>query len=889
MFQFLHWRAAVRRKRFEAEMTDELAFHQQSRAEDLIRSGLSPQEAERRARLEFGSKERYRAECRDSHRLHWLDEWSRNTRYALRNLIHSPLYSLTGIASLALGLAAVSVTFAVVDTILLRPLPFAQSDRIVTISQKIPFLGSSPSVVTADEFQRWQMTGLFKSAALIDSAQYTLERLGHPERIYGASVTPDFFRVFGLQPVIGRGFSASDAAEDRSNVIVLSHRLWTRAFEGDPRVVGRTIHLSGAPWTVIGVMPTGFEFPRLADVSQIMNWAPKQSEFWIPFAITPKIVEEGNFNYYALGRLGNGVTTDRAAAQLLPIAVRLFKEKEAKYPQYKDLIERTLGSLAVYVTPLRDTMAWGVREPLWMVLAAVGLLLVLFNLGNLLLTRNANRVHEFVIRQALGASRWQLFRQSLFEQGALVGLASVAAAFLTLGIIHMLRVVASSQLPRRYELRFSLPDILLLTLVSLLTALIFGGLSQLLVSEALLTGGLKSQSRTSTGDRRTTRLRSILISAEVAVSTVLLVGAGLLITSLREVMREQPGFNPKDVLTVEVSFNPKNTEKPEQRIHHIRELASGFSALPGVLSASVVSRLPLTGDNEIHDVRATGKPIPQTPENVSAEYRVVGSAYFRTMQIPLIAGREFRPNDPANFAVIDQKMASRLWPGDNAIGRQFTDGDNPALTVIGVVGDVHNASLEKPPMMQFYRLPTSHPYYASTFVIRTAYEPESLIPLVQKTVWRWDSSEPVTHAQTMEHLFGAVTLQRRLGTGLLSGFACAALFLSALGLFGVASLSAARRTREFGVRLAVGATASHIVRLELARTATLVGIGLVLGLLASLAAARAMAGLLFRVSPWDMGVFAATSLVLLASALLAAGLPARRAGHTDPAIALRAE
>ena len=783
------------------------------------------------------------------------------------------------------------VTFAVVDTILLRPLPFAESDRIVTISQKIPFLGSSPTVVTADEFQRWQQTGLFESAALIDTAQYTLDRQGHPERIYGAMVTPDFFRVFGLQPIAGRGFFTQDALDGRSNVIVLSHRLWARDFGSDPSVIGRTVHLSGAPLTVIGVMPPAFGFPRLADVSQIMNWAPEQAEFWIPFVITPKTVEEGNFNYYALGRLRNGVTTKRAAAELLPIAVHLFKEKEIKYPQYKSVIERMLGSLIVYVTPLRDTMAWGVRDVLWMILAAVALLFVLvwFNLGNLLLTRNVNRLREYTVRQALGASRWQLFRQSLFEQGALVGLASALAGVLILWAIHILRAVAADKLPRLYDLRFSLPDLTLLVGVTFLTAVIFGALSQLLISEGLLAFGLASQGRTATSDRRTNRLRFGFIAAEVAASAVLLVAAGLLLKSFRNVMLEQPGFNPRNVLTVEVSFNPKNTDKPEKRIQHIRELIDGLTASPGVTSASVVNRLPLTGDNEIHDVRAFGKPIPQTAENVSAEYRVIDAAYFRAMQIPQVAGREFKPDDPAKFAVINQKMASRLWPRESPLGKQFADGDNPPLTVIGVVGNVHNASLEKPEMMQFYRLVTASPYYVDTFVIRAAYDPESLIPLVQKTIWRFDASEPVTHAQTMEHLLEAVTLQRRFETELLSAFAAAALFFSGLGLFGVASLSASRRAREFGIRLALGGTRGQIVRLELTRTAAMVAVGLGLGLLASVAVARAMASLLYRVTPWSGEIFVVAALVLVASALLAGWLPARRAAWIDPARALRIE
>jgi putative ABC transport system permease protein len=889
MLRFPHWRSFFQRQKFEEEMSHEFAFHLQARTEDLIRSGVAPLEAERRARLEFGGKQRYRAECRESHGVHWLDEMTRNLTYALRNLRKAPLFALAEIIPLALGLAAVGVTFAVVNTVLLRPLPFSKSDRIVTISQKVPIIRSSPTVVTADEFQRWQRSGMFESAALIDTTEYTLQGQGRPERIYGATVTPDFFRVFDVHPIMGRGLSADDVADGHSNVIVLSHQLWARHFGSDRSVIGKPIHLSGMPMTVIGVMPAGFDFPRLADVSAIMNWAPEQAEFWTPFVITPKIIEDGNFNYYALGRLREGVTTGRAAAQLLATAVHLFKEQEIKYPQYQGMIEQMLSALVIYVTPLRDTMAVEIRDVLWMLLAAVTLLLVLvlFNLGNLLLTRNAHRLREYTVRQALGASRWQLFRQSFLEQAVLVGLASAGAAVLMAGGIQIVRAAGANQLPRLYELRFSFMDFAVLLAAAFFTAIVFGALSQMLISERVLAFGLNSQGRTSTSDRHTSHLRFVLLAAEIAFSLVLLVAAGLLMKSFRNVMQVQTGFNPQHVLTVKVPFNPRKTDKPEKRLQHIRELIHRLDGLPGATSASLVSRLPLTGENEIHTVRALGRPLPQQVGSISAEYRVIDAAYFHTMQIPLMAGRQFRADDPSTFAVINEKMATRLWPGEDSIGKQFTDGDNPPVKVIGVVGDVHNGPLEKPETMQFYRLISAAPYYADTFVIRSTYEPERLIPAVQQAIWQLDASEPVTHAQSMQHLLEAVTLQRRFAAGLLSSFAVVALFLSAIGLFSVASLSAARRTREFGIRLAIGATGGEIARLELARTARIVMAGLGLGLLISITVARTMAGLLYRVTPWSGEIFAAATVVLIASALLAGWLPARRAARIDPATALR--
>ncbi len=888
--RFLHWRSLFHRSRFESNMADEFAFHLQARTGDLIRSGMVPAEAERRARIEFGAGERYRAECRESHRVHWLDEGERSIRYALRNLRQSSLSSSIAILSLALGLAAVGVMFAVVDTVLLRPLPFPDSSRIAVISQKVPFLSSSPTVVTADEFQAWQKSGLFHSLALVDAAEFTLDTRGHPERIYGATVTPDFFRVFQIQPILGRGFTNSDAAREPANVLLLSHQLWASRFGSDRNIIGAAVHLNGRVLTVIGVMPAGFNFPRRTDVSSIMNWAPNQAEFWIPFVITPQIVEQGNFNYYAIGRLRDNVTFPQAAAQLLSPARYLFKDKAVKYPQYKALIEQMLGLLTIYVTPLRETMSWGFDRQLWMLLAAVAVLLalVLFNLGSLLLTRNAQRAREYAVRQALGASRWQLLRQSVFEQMVLIGVAWLVASALEWWGISLVRAIAANRVPRLYELQFHWTGIALLLAIAFLTSLIFGSLSQLLLSKTPFTSGLVSQSRSTTADRNSHRLRSVLVTAEIAGSVILLVVAGLLGESFANVTHQQPGFNPHHVLSVEVPFTYTATDPAERRAQHIRILIERLRQLPGVQSASIINRLPLAGDNEIHDVRALGKPLPRLAEDISAEYRVIDAGLFRTLQIRLLKGREFRPDDPVSFAIVNKRMAHRLWPGEDPIGQHFTD-DNSILQVIGVVDDVHYGSLEKPPMMQFYRLITADPYYADIFVLRSTQDPDSLVPLVQKTVWRLNSSEPVTHLQTMDRLLQSVTLQRRFTTELLGSFAAIASFLAALGLFSVASLSVARRTREFGIRLAIGATANQILRLEMLRTATLVSVGLALGLSLSMLVTRTLAGLLYGVKPWNGTVFALAASVLIASALLATWLPAQRAARTDPATALRTE
>ncbi len=643
--------------------------------------------------------------------------------------------------------------------------------------------------------------------------------------------------------------------------------------------------------TVIGVMPPRFEFPRLADVRMLMSWAPEQTEFWVPLTVTQKMIESGNFNYYVVGRLRAGVPPRRAAAQFRTEAVELFRQAEVREPAYREAIEQMLPNFRVQVTPLRESMGQEIRGVLWMLLAAVALLLtlVLFNLGNLLLTRNAQRLNEYTIRQALGASRWQLFRASLTEQIIVVSSASALSWLLISWGTHTVQSIAANRLPRLYQLGFDWQTLAVLLGLALLTAIVFGAMPLLLLHGSTMGRFLHAEGRTATGDRRASRLKSVLMVAEIAVSVVLLVGAGLLLQSLVNVMRVNPGFDPHNVLTATVSFNAHKHDTPERELQHTRELLERLRAVPGVESASVVNRLPLTGETELHSIQAVGKPVNKSPDAGSAEYRVVDADYFRTMRIPLVRGRFLRPDDPPKFAMINHRMAQLLWPGEDPIGKRFAEGDNPPYTIIGVAGDVHGGALESQPRMQFYRLITANPDWAETFVMRCAVDPLSLIPEVQKTVWSLDASEPVTHAQTMDRLLSSATLERRFETVVVGGFAVLALFLSVIGLFGVLSLAVARRIRELGIRMALGATQSRILKLELSRAFAIAAAGLCIGLALTLVVARSMSALVYGVSVWNLRIYAISVAVLAISAFMAAWFPARRATRIDPATALRHE
>jgi putative ABC transport system permease protein len=878
-----------RRSLTEKHLDAELQYHLDQQTADYIAAGMKPEEARRRARLEFGGIDEIKEECRDEGSARVVETLMQDLRHGLRQLRRNPGFTAVAVLTLALGLAAVSTIFAVVETVLLRPLDYPHPERIFTISQAMPGLGSGPSVVTLHEFQRWEKTGLFEHAAAMGTVEHTLLGSAHPERLLGMRVTPDFFRVFGAQPFVGRGFVAGDATPGHDNVIVLSYRLWRSSFGGDPSVVGKSVRMSEGPMTVIGVMPPRFDFPRLADVRKIMFWAPEQPDFWTPLAIIERLIEEDDSNYYMLGRLRDGVTPQSASGQFRAGAIQIFRDEEVKEPSDRSELEQIIASLAVYVVPLQDTMAWGVRETLWMLLAAVGLLLalVLFNLGNLLLTRNTNRFREFVVREALGATHWQLFRQSFMEQILLV----VGAAAISLGLaewgVSAIRAVAGERLPRLYGLSIDMRVTVLLAVLSFLIATVFGALPLLVVRNSRLSSALQSEGRSLTGDRRTNRMKSSLMVLQIAVSMVLLIGAGLLIQSFTNVMRVKPGFDPHNLLNITVSLDPKTNRDPAKHLAHLHELLRAFRSIPGVESAAVVNHVPLTGEVDIHDPQAVGRSSSGVREG--GEYRVVDASYFRTMRIPLVEGREFREDEPVGFAIINREMASHLWPGEDALGKQFRDGGGPPVSVIGIVGDIHDGSLESRPRMQFYLPLAADSWSGECFMIRTRIDPAAILPAAQQTVWRLDPEAPVSHPQTMERLLESVTLDRRFETGLVAGFAAAALLLAIVGLFSIASLSIARRTREFGVRMALGAQATDLLGLELGRTLTIVVAGLACGLAASLALAKAVAGFLYGVTPWSPAVYVAAVVALIVPAFVAAWIPARRATKVDPMVALRYE
>lgn len=809
-------------------------------------------------------------------------------RYAFRAMARNPGFAAAATLTLAVGLASATVMFSVVNTVLLRPLPFHDSQRILCISRTIPFFGPGRQPVTLDEYLRWRKTGLFNHIAALTTEEFTLLGAGTPERVAGMGVTPDFFRVFDMRPAIGRDFRADDNAGNAKPVVMLSHELWAGKFHSDPDIIGKAIHLGDDLRVVVGVMPRGFEFPRHADIAAAMDWAPQETEFWIPLQFTEKEVQEHNFNYLVLARLAPGVSRIRVKEELQAITHQVFEKMAKAQPQFADLIREQLPLITVNAEPLQQTITSEVGLAIWILFAAVGVLVLLVyaNVASLFLTRNAGRMREFAIRQALGASDWQIFRQTLIESGVFTAFAAGLGLLVALWCIGAARMLGGSRVPRLYELSLDYRVVLWLVLLAIVASVLFGAVPWLVRMRTQFAARMQEQGRTATGGRAEQRLRRSLVSGEIALTVVLLVSAALLVASLRHVFESNPGFDPTHLLTADIGLGWNRFPDRQRRYQHFEQLLSALRQLPDVESAGMASGVPLTREVDIHTLTAIGS---LAGTSIHAELRGADPEYLRTMRIPLVRGRWFRESDGETVAVISDNLARRFWPGWDPIGRQFRDGDNTPLTVIGVVGPVRNAALDREPTFQFYRPAAVDEERQMDFFVRTRTPPAGAIPEMVQAIHQIDPEQPVAHTRTMEQVIAVTTLPRRFETLLLGSFAAAALFLSALGVFGVLSLSVTRRRRELGIRLALGATTDALSRLVLGEGMKLLLLGGAAGLALSIFSERFLRSLIYGVSTSDPLAYAATVAVLAASALLACWIPARRAARADPADVLRDE
>ena len=806
-----------------------------------------------------------------------------DVRYGARMMTKNPGFSLVAIVALALGIGANSAIFSVINAVLLRPLPFAEPERLVTVGNTDLKQGTNEFFLTWPDFADYRaMNQSFQTLAGFDERDVTLTGTGEAARLHGAMVTSDLFPMLGVGPQIGRAFTAEEE-KPGTHVVLLSHGLWQRRFNADPNVVGRAVGINGRSYTVAGVMPAGFAFPLGAE----------PVELWINAGVdgeggAPLMKQRGNHYLEVLGRLKPGVTLAQAQAEIGRIAANLGQ-------QYPDT-NSAFGGIAV---PFYQRVTGDARLALLVLLGAVGcvLLIACANVANLLLARASARRREIAIRAALGAGRGRVVRQLLTESVLLSLCGGVAGMMLALWGTEVLLAMVPKGLPRAAEASLDGRVLGFTLLISLLTGMLFGLAPAWQSLRTDLNDTLREGGRG--GDGRGSRVRSALIVSEVAVAFLLLVCAGLLINSFWRLRQVNPGFDPKSVLSFRVSLPGTQYDKPEKVEAFYQQLSSRIQAMPGVVSVSGINPLPLSGNNAGVGFAIEGQPTdPGRPFPYDTYLRVIRPDYFQTMKIQLVAGRDFNERDKLEStpaAIINESLAKRYFPNQNPLGRRI----NPSFGVdgrgvlwreiVGVVKDVHHASLSEDSDAEVYVAHTQAPWNTITVVARTSINPSSLIQSVRNEVRSLNPDLPVYDIRTLEDRISLTVAQPRFQMLLLTIFAGIALLLTAVGLYGVLAYNVAQRTQEIGIRMALGASAGKVRAMVVRQGMTLALAGIGLGLIASFAATRLLASLLFGVTATDPLTFALIGLAMLLIALAACWIPARRATKVDPMIALRYE
>jgi putative ABC transport system permease protein len=794
-------------------------------------------------------------------------------RFGWRTLWRRPGFTAVAVLTLALGIGANTAIFSVVNAVLLRPLPYEGSEWLVVLTEESR---QNPSMfISYPNFLDWkERSRSFEALAVHRQQAFILTGGEEPERLDGRQVSADFFNVFGVRPELGRAFLGEEDRPGGRPVAVLSHGLWERRFGGGPGVVGGTITLDGRPFTVVGVLPEGFRAAGEADVFvPFGQWSGQPG--WMNRDVRP--------GGRAVGRLKTGTSIESARAEMRAITAGL----EAQHP-------RTNTGVGVRLVPLYESVVGDTRPALLMLLGAVALLLLIAcaNIANLLLARAASRRQEFAVRAALGASRWRLARQLLTESVVLALLGGGLGLLLALWGVDLLSASGAGNLPRATEIGVDARVVAFTALVTLLTGVAFGLVPALQNSAAVPGSALKAAGRgaSASGGRR---LSGALIIAETALALVLLVGAGLLVKSFARLQEVDPGFDHENVLTMRVPLPRARYAKDEQVAEFYRALLERVRSLPGVESAAVANELPFTGRGWPVEVEAADRPVPPAGQSPVADWGIVSPEYFRTMGIPLIRGRALAESDTAaarRVVVVDEEVARHFWPGGEAVGQRLRVVGPDPFEVVGVARRVRNYGLDADSRMRVYVPAAQTPMHMMNLAVRASGpDAEGLAKAVAGEVRALDSGQPVYGVRTMERIVSESLAPRRFNMALVALFAAGALLLASIGIYGVIAYTVARRTREIGIRVALGARRGDVLRLVLGQgmRPALAGVGL--GLAASLALTRLMSSLLYGVSATDPVTFAAVSGLLVVVALLACYFPARRATKVDPAVALRYE
>ena len=866
-------RALFRRKWVEMELDDELRFHLERQVEKYAESGLSREEAQRRARVEFGGVELAKEECRDARGVSFIETVLQDLRYGVRTLGRNPGFTAVAILTLALGIGANTAVFTVVNGVLLRPMPFPEPERLVLVSltpRGGPF-GWQPGVSDRDYLAFREQDQVFERISSFTSrATANLTGAGDPVQIPAAYVTADFFATLRANPAIGRGFLTEEDEPGRDNVVVISNELWKERFGGDPEILGKTVKLDGISRMVVGVMPSGFAFPN--------------AKVWMPLKI--RIDEHNSFTRPVVGRLKPGVTPQQAQAELETFADRRplgpGETKRDRVPQ---------------IVPLKDLLVTNIRLSLLVFAGAVAfvLLIACANVASLFLARATGRGHEIALRSTLGAGRWRLVRQLLTESTLLSLMGGVCGILIAFWSVPALLALApAGKVPRMEMIRMDGWVLAYTFGISVITGIVFGLAPALQAARREARETLSQAGRSVTGGHE--KLRGALTVSEIALALVLLTGASLMLKSFLRLRAVNPGFSPHSVMTITVDLPDSVYRTPSQmRAFHARTLDE-LSRLPGVSASGAVSLLPLGEFLTMGTFSVEGS---QRPPGFMVVKPCISPGYFKAMGMPLLSGREFTKADnetALGVVVVSQSVARTLWPGQDPIGKRISMEDEPKpedwLTVVGVVDDVKQRGLAKgsdPAIYQPY-LQISSPFFLGhmTFVVKTVSSPESIAAGIRTILRSVDKNQPISIA-SMDTLIAATTAESRFQARLLAAFAMVSLVLTIVGIYGVLAYSVAQRTREIGVRMALGAQGRDVLGMLLRKAFVLVFAGIVIGGAGALALTRVLEKFLFEVKPADLPTFATVAVVLALSALGACYVPARRAMRVDPLVALRYE
>ena len=810
-----------------------------------------------------------------------MDVLWKNLVYSLRMLLKKPTLTAIAIIAIGLGIGANTAIFSVVNTVLLQPLPYAQPEQLVMLSTEArnETLDGRGTFSVPDLLDVQQHAKSLEYVATVQRTGTIATEGGDPERLIGAAVNADYFPLLRVKPVLGRVFTREEDKAGAPQVVLLSHALWQRRYGGDPGIIGREINLGGKT-TVIGIMPAGFEYPISDDPQEF--WEPL---FSAQFMTTETREERANRYLDVIGRLKPGVTVEQAKADL----DLLSRQIEQQSPQSNTNV--IFNAVSMHEDITRDY-----RPALLVMLGAVGLVLLIAcaNVANLLLARAAARQKEVAIRMALGASRRRIASQLLTES-VLLSLAGGAVGLLLASWgMDLLVAYGPADVPRLRDVSLDRYVLFFTFGVAMLTGVLFGLVPALHASKPDPGNMLKDTGRGFSHAGRN-RMRSALIVSEVALSLMLLVGAGLLINSFWRLLRTDAGFDPQGVLAMDIPLDRRIYSKPEQQSAAFQQLIGRMKSLPGVRDVSVVSNVPLTDFDVELSFQIEGRAPYKPGEEASADYTVIGSDYFRTMNIGLMSGRVFTDHDTANspqVMVVSNAFVKLYFPNEDPIGKRiiFDGEDKTAREIVGVVADIRRNGLDVDVQPELYVSHLQNPERRLNIIMRTeAQDASQLTQAARAEVKAFDPKQIIWRAQTLEELLGTSVAPRRFNMLLLGIFAGVALVLAAVGLYGVMSYSVSWRTHEIGIRMALGAKRADVLRLVVRQGMTMTLIGLALGLVGAFAMARVLAGLLYGVSPTDPLTFTGVSIVLLAVALLACLVPARRATRVDPIIALRSE